>query len=51
MTLPFSLKVLLESLLRTEDGVDITKADIEALAGWDVDCRAQQGDPVHALPA
>lgn len=34
-TLPFSLKVLLESLLRTEDGADITKADIEALAGWD----------------
>jgi len=34
-TLPFSLKVLLESLLRTEDGADITKSDIEALAGWD----------------
>jgi len=34
-TLPFSLKVLLEALLRTEDGADITKGDIEALAGWD----------------
>ena len=34
-TLPFSLKILLEALLRTEDGADITKADIEALAGWD----------------
>ena len=34
-TLPFSLKILLEALLRTEDGADITKTDIEALAGWD----------------
>ncbi len=33
--LPFSLKILLENLLRHEDGVDITRADIEALAGWD----------------
>ena len=34
-SLPFSLKVLLENLLRTEDGADITEADIKALAGWD----------------
>jgi aconitate hydratase len=33
--LPFSLKVLLENLLRTEDGTNITEADISALAGWD----------------
>src|SRR4051794_30354173 len=33
--LPFSLKVLLENLLRNEDGVSVRKADIEALAGWD----------------
>ncbi|MBL8861705.1 MAG: aconitate hydratase AcnA [Planctomycetes bacterium] len=33
--LPFSLRVLLENLLRTEDGVAVTKGDIEALAGWD----------------
>jgi len=33
--LPFSLKILLENLLRHENGVDITHADIEALAGWD----------------
>ncbi|MGI8512717.1 MAG: aconitate hydratase, partial [Solirubrobacteraceae bacterium] len=33
--LPFSLKVLLENLLRTEDGVSVTRSDIEALAGWD----------------
>lgn len=34
-SLPFSLKVLLENLLRTEDGADITAGDIKALAGWD----------------
>ena len=34
-TLPFSLKILLEALLRTEDGADITKDDIAALAAWD----------------
>ena len=33
--LPFSLKILLENLLRHEDGVDITHSDIEALANWD----------------
>ena len=34
-TLPFSLKILLENLLRHEDGESVTKADIEKLAGWD----------------
>ncbi len=34
-SLPFSLKVLLEALLRTEDGADITADDIKALAAWD----------------
>src|SRR6201989_1878363 len=34
-SLPFSLKVLLENLLRTEDGADITEDHIRALAGWD----------------
>src|SRR5688572_11332204 len=33
--LPFSLKVLLENLLRTEDGVSVRKEDVEALASWD----------------
>ena len=33
--LPFSLKVLLENLLRNEDGVGVHAADIEALASWD----------------
>src|SRR4051794_32666280 len=33
--LPYSLKVLLENLLRHEDGVAVTGADIEAVAAWD----------------
>ena len=33
--LPFSLKILLENLLRTEDGVNITADHIKALAQWD----------------
>ena len=32
--LPYSLKVLLESLLRLEDGVTVTAADVEAVAQW-----------------
>ncbi|AXT86782.1 aconitate hydratase [Aeromicrobium sp. A1-2] len=48
-SLPFSLKVLLESLLRTEDGADITKGDIEALAGWDAD--AQPSKEIQFTPA
>ncbi len=32
--LPFSLKVLLENLLRHENGVDVTRSDIEALCNW-----------------
>jgi aconitate hydratase A / 2-methylisocitrate dehydratase len=33
--LPFSLKILLENLLRTEDGVNVTADHIRALGGWD----------------
>src|SRR5689334_3796707 len=33
--LPYSLKILLENLLRFEDGVNVTRADIEALLEWD----------------
>ena len=33
--LPYSLKVLLENLLRTEDGANITDAHIRAVGGWD----------------
>ena len=34
MHLPFSLRILLENLLRTEDGRRVTKEDIRALAAW-----------------
>jgi aconitate hydratase len=33
--LPYSIKVLLENVLRLEDGVSVTPAAIEAIAGWD----------------
>jgi len=35
--LPYSLKILLENLLRTEDGANITADHIRALGGWDPD--------------
>ncbi|MGF1467511.1 MAG: aconitate hydratase AcnA [Sandaracinaceae bacterium] len=34
-TLPYSLRVLLENLLRHEDGSSVTRSDIEAVASWD----------------
>jgi aconitate hydratase len=34
-TLPFSMRILLENLLRNEDGKAVTRGDIEALAHWD----------------
>src|SRR5215208_8251270 len=34
--LPFSLKILLENLLRNEDGAFVKKDDVEAMARWDV---------------
>ena len=33
--LPYSLKILLENLLRFEDGVNVTRDDIEAVLNWD----------------
>ncbi len=48
-SLPFSLKVLLENLLRTEDGADITAADIAALAGWNAD--AEPDREIQFTPA
>ena len=47
--LPFSLKVLLENLLRNEDGIGIRRADIEALAGWDA--RAEPSGEIAFTPA
>jgi aconitate hydratase len=37
--LPFSLKVLLENLLRTEGSGSVSAADVEALAGWDANAK------------
>jgi len=42
--LPFSLKILLENLLRREDGESVTRADIEKLANWNA-----QAEPDHEI--
>jgi aconitate hydratase len=47
--LPFSLKILLENLLRTEDGVSVTAEDIEALATWDA--KAEPSKEIAFTPA
>lgn len=47
--LPFSLKVLLENLLRTEDGANITADHVRALAGWDPN--AQPDTEIQFTPA
>src|SRR5688500_4709213 len=47
--LPYSLKVLLENLLRTEDGVNITADDIRGLVGWDAD--AEPSREIQFTPA
>jgi aconitate hydratase len=47
--LPYSLKVLLENLLRHEDDVSVRAADIEALAGWDPS--AQPSEEIAFAPA
>ena len=41
-TLPYSLRILLENLLRKEDGAFVKKEDIATLAGWDVKGGAQR---------
>src|ERR1700755_2303157 len=47
--LPFSLKVLLENLLRNEDGVGVRAEDIEALATWDAN--AEPSKEIAFTPA
>jgi aconitate hydratase A / 2-methylisocitrate dehydratase len=42
--LPFSLRVLVENLLRNEDGVAVSSGDIEACAGWD-----PKAEPDHEI--
>ncbi|MHB0949914.1 MAG: aconitase family protein, partial [Gemmatimonadaceae bacterium] len=41
-TLPFSLKILLENLLRNEDDAFVKRADVEAMATWDVAAKKEQ---------
>ncbi|MBM6403983.1 aconitate hydratase AcnA [Phycicoccus sp. CSK15P-2] len=48
-SLPYSLKVLLENLLRTEDGANITAEHIRALGGWDEN--AQPDTEIQFTPA
>ncbi|MEV6125855.1 aconitate hydratase AcnA [Streptomyces violaceusniger] len=47
--LPYSLKVLLENLLRTEDGANITADHIRALSNWD--SQAQPSQEIQFTPA
>ena len=47
--LPFSLKILLENLLRHEDGVTVRREDIEALAAWDA--KAEPTTEIQYRPA
>ncbi|KSW21020.1 aconitate hydratase AcnA [Cellulomonas sp. B6] len=47
--LPYSLKILAENLLRTEDGANITADHVRALAGWDPD--AQPDTEIQFTPA
>lgn len=48
-TLPFSLKVLLENLLRTEDGANVTAEHIKALGSWDP--QAEPDTEIQFTPA
>lgn len=47
--LPYSLKVLLENLLRTEDGANITADHIRSLGNWD--SQAQPSEEIQFTPA
>ncbi|MFZ9595228.1 MAG: aconitate hydratase AcnA [Bdellovibrionia bacterium] len=47
--LPFSLRILLENLLRHEDGFAVKKKDIEALANWNP--KATPNDEIQFMPA
>jgi len=47
--LPFSLKILIENLLRREDGVNVTAGDIEFLANWEA--KAEPSREIAYMPA
>ena len=48
-TLPYSLKILLENLLRTEDGANVTKSHIQSLIDWDP--KAEPDTEIQFTPA
>jgi aconitate hydratase len=48
-SLPYSLKILLENLLRTEDGANVTADDISALTEWDPN--AEPSEEIQFTPA
>jgi len=47
--LPYSMKILLENLLRHEDGVDVTAKEVEAVATWDA--KAEPSTEIAFMPA
>src|ERR1700755_1756955 len=47
-TLPYSMRILLENLLRYEDGKTVHKKDIEEVAGWNPKVRKE--DEIHLRP-
>ncbi len=47
--LPYSMKILLENLLRHEDGTDVTSKEIEAIANWDP--KAEPSTEIAFMPA
>ncbi|MCQ4166291.1 aconitate hydratase AcnA [Tahibacter harae] len=47
--LPFSMKILLENLLRQEDGVNVTAKEIEAVANWDA--KKEPDTEISFMPA
>ena len=48
--LPFSLRILLENLLRTEDGRSVTKAEIRALGRMEQQIEAGERNRLHPQP-
>ncbi len=47
--LPFSMKILLENMLRREDGEVVTRGDVEAIAQWDA--KAEPSKEIAYMPA
>ena len=48
-TLPYSLKILLENLLRTEDGANVTSSHIQSIVDWDP--KAEPDTEIQFTPA